>query len=275
MTPINDNAKYFLILFLTSIVSIVMITGIVMMISAPSSAEDLSFAEAINKAGRQRMLTQRITKNYCQIGLNVVPDKSRHELQEAINLFSSQLLELERFSSDTEVDMVLDKVKSHWSPYKDLALSVPSQENAKRLTEMDEELLYASERLVQMLENLSGNSTSRLVNTAGRQRMLSQRLTKFYMLQLWNQGSPAMISEIERVTNEFKGALDTLEQAPENTIAIREKLESAKLQWAWLNSSLNFSQDEYFPLITLDASEKMLQLMERVTEMYQEVSEAN
>jgi len=249
--------------------------GLVMTISVPSSAEDMSFAEAINKAGRQRMLTQRITKNYCQIGLNVVPDKSRHELEKAINLFSSQLLELERFSPDTEVDMVLDNVKPHWNSFKDLALSVPSQENAKRLTEMDEELLHASEHLVQMLENLSGVSTSRLVNIAGRQMMLSQRLTKFYMLRLWNQGSPAMNSEIERATNEFKGALDTLVQAPENTITIKEKLEAAKLQWAWFSSSLNFSQDEHFPLITLDASEKMLQIMERVTELYQNVSKNN
>ena len=246
-----------------------------MIMSVPSNAEDLSFAEAINKAGRQRMLTQRITKSYCQIGLDVVPEKSRHELEEAINLFSSQLLELERFSTDKEVDMVLDDVKSHWSSFKDLALSVPSQENVKRLTKMDEELLLASERLVQMLENLSGVPTSRLVNISGRQRMLSQRLTKFYMLQLWNQGSPAMSSEIEWATNEFRGALDTLIQAPENTIIIKEKLEAAKLQWAWLNSSLNFSTDEHFPLIILDASEKMLQLMERVTEMYQDVSEGN
>ena len=187
----------------------------------------------------------------------------------------AQLLELERFSTDTEVNMVLGNVKTHWNTFKDMAHSVPSQENVKRLTEMDEELLQASEHLVQMLENKSGESTSRLVNIAGRQRMLSQRLTKFYMLQLWNQGSPAMNSEIERATNEFKGALDTLVQAPENTIIIKEKLEAAKLQWAWFNSSLNFSLDEHFPLIILDASEKMLQLMERVTEMYQDISEGN
>jgi len=266
MTSIKDILICFLILPLT---------GLAMIMSESSSAEDLSFAEAINKAGRQRMLTQRITKNYCQIGLNVAPDISRRELEEAINLFSSQLLELERFSTDTEVDMVLDNVKSHWNSFKDLALSVPSQENAKRLTEMDEELLHVSEHVVQMLENLSGVSTSRLVNITGRQRMLSQRLTKFYMLQLWNQGSPSMNSEIERATNEFKGALVTLVQAPENTIIIKEKLEAATLQWAWMNSSLNFSQDEHFPLITLDASEKMLQLMDRVTELYQEVSESN
>jgi len=272
MTFIKDNVKSFLILLLTNIV---MITGIVMTVPVPSNAEGISFAEAINTAGRQRMLTQRITKSYCQIGLDVDPEKSRHDLEEAINLFSTQLLELDRFSTDTEVKMALENIKSQWISFKELALSLPSQENAKRLTEMDEKLLYASEHLVRLFVNLSGIQTSRLVDISGRQRMLSQRITKFYMLQLWNQGSPAMNSEMERATNEFKGALDTLVQAPENTLVIKEKLEAVKLQWSWLISSLNFSQNEHYPLIALDASEKMLQLMEGVTELYQEVSEYN
>ena len=72
-------------------------------------------------------------------------------------------------------------------------------------------------------------------------------------------------AEVNKIIDEIKAKAEE----------IKEKLEAAKLQWAWFNSSLNFSLDEHFPLIILDASEKKLQLMERVTEMYQDISEGN
>ena len=242
-------------------------------ISFPVDAGELTYAEAINKAGRQRMLTQRITKSYCQIGLDVYPEQSRQQLDDAIALFITQLQELKQFSSDQEIATALEGVESQWNTFRSLASSTPSQANVKRLTAMDEELLRASEHVVRLLEDRSGISTSQYVNISGRQRMLSQRLAKFYMLQSWNQGTPSMNSKIERTMSEFRGALDTLVQAHENTIAIKEKLDDARVQWMWLNSSLKFSQAEYFPLIVFDTSEKMLQIMERLTEMYQKVAE--
>jgi nitrate/nitrite-specific signal transduction histidine kinase len=242
-------------------------------ISFPVNAGELTYAEAINKAGRQRMLTQRITKSYCQIGLDVYPDQSRQQLEDAIALFAAQLKELKQFSSDQEIATALEKVESQWNTFRSLASSTPSQSNVIRLTEMDDGLLRASENVVRLLEDRSGVPTSRYVNISGRQRMLSQRLAKFYMMQSWNQGTPSMSSEIERAINEFGGALETLAQAHENTIAIKGKLDEARVQWMWLNSSLKFSQAEYFPLIVYDTSEKMLLIMEKVTEMYQKVTE--
>jgi len=234
-------------------------------------SEELTYAEAINKAGRQRMLTQRITNLYCQIGLDVAPKKSRQQLQDAINLFSSQLLALERFSTEQDVVEALNIIKSLWIPFKDLALTVPLQEKVNQLADMDEKLLMANEHLVQLLVNLSGHEVTRLVNISGRQRLLSQRLAKFYLLKSWGQGSHTINSEIERATNEFSGALDALIQAPENTLLIKEKLESAKSQWAWFNSSIYLSNDEYFPFIVVDTSEKLLNIMEKITNTYQKI----
>lgn len=259
----KDNMRIFLILF----------TALFVM-AAPYSAigEELTYADVINKAGRQRMLTQRITRIYCQIGLDIKTDMSRQQLQDSINLFSSQLRMLENFSKEEDIVEALKTIQSLWVPFKELATSNPVQANVKEMAIMDEKLLMASEHLVNLLVTHSGNAVTRLVNISGRQRMLSQRLAKFYLLKSWDHRSPTLNSEIERAKNEFSGALDALMQAPENTYSIKEKLEKSKLQWAWFNSSLSLSQDEYFPLIVVDASEKLLNIMEKITGMYQRIA---
>ena len=50
----------------------------------PASAQEASLAEAVNQAGYQRMLSQRIVKAYCQIGIGVMPDVSRVQLADAL-----------------------------------------------------------------------------------------------------------------------------------------------------------------------------------------------
>lgn len=65
-----------------------------LVITAAESAE-LSPAAAINKAGRQRMLTQRMIKAYCQAGLGVMPQQSREQIRNAVKLFDAQLRELD------------------------------------------------------------------------------------------------------------------------------------------------------------------------------------
>ena len=63
----TNNVPAFLILF---------IAVIIMTLPFSAMSEGLPYAEAINKADRQRMLTQRITNLYCQIGLDVTPENT-------------------------------------------------------------------------------------------------------------------------------------------------------------------------------------------------------
>ncbi len=257
--------------------SISNLTGVitlVLMMAQPAHADAgvLSYADAITKAGRQRMLTQRITKSWCQFGLDVKTERSRRQLHDAIDLFSSQLQVLKKFSLETEAAHVLDDIEALWIPFREQALAVPGRQAVKPLLELEGKLLSANERLVRTLVDQSENSVTSLVNISGRQRMLSQRLAKFYLLKAWGQSTASINAEIDRARNEFSGALEVLIEAPENTLAIKEKLEQAKLQWAWFSSSLNFSNEEYFPLIVVDASEKLLAIMEDITEKYQMIA---
>jgi len=237
--------------------------------ASPVYAIDLTYATAIDKAGRQRMLTQRIVKSYVQIGLGANAGLSRQQLEESVYLFETQLSELKRFSPNKEMCNALEQVEMLWRPFKKVASAPPDKSGAAQLNQMDEVLLNACEVVVSRLEDASGGDDyGHLVNISGRQRMLSQRLGMLYMLFSAGLGKPSMQNEMNRVRHEFRGALDTLTNATENTPRIKQKLAAVAQQWIWLESALDMQTDNYYPLIVADTSEKILRLMESITDLY-------
>jgi hypothetical protein len=131
-------------------------------------------------------------------------------------------------------------------------------------------VLSAAQRLTVALQDHAGTSFGRLVNISGRQRMLSQRLAKLYMVRAAGPDTPALRDEMESARNEFTGALAALQAAPENTPALRGELDSVALQWEWFQSALN--QDAglaSYRLVVADSSESILRSMETVTRLYE------
>lgn len=232
------------------------------------ASHELSIVRAIELAGHQRMLSQRITKSYLQVGLGAHADEARWKLLEAMETFEQQLAELQRSAPSANVSAALDRVAALWVPFQRSASGEPDKDTARRLGIMDEELLAACEEVTALLQDFSGKSVGRLVNMAGRQRMLSQRLAKFYLFQAAGLGRPSMDAEMDRVRNEFKGALMTLRAARQNPPIVVHNLEEAAQQFAWLESSLEMDTQHKYPLIVIDASEKILELMEEVTNAY-------
>ena len=74
------------------------------------AASALPMGDAIDKAGRQRMLTQRIVKSYCQMGQDVRYRVADKHLKGAIVLFEEQLAQLKAFNKEPETDRALQLV---------------------------------------------------------------------------------------------------------------------------------------------------------------------
>lgn len=242
----------------------------------PNKTEAMPVSVAINKAGRQRMLTQRIVKAYCQIGLGVQPDKAGQQLQEAVGLFEAQLAELKRAAPNAEIIGALARVEEYWLPFRQTATGPVNRENAKKLAALGEELLAATHRTTLLFESLSGTLTGRLVNVAGRERMLSQRLAKYYMLMQLGFKSPDMDRGLAKARDEFRAGLQELTAARQNTPVIREELELAKTQWVFFENAMNEGA-EMVDSATLarsaaTSSERILEQMERVTALYEKLS---
>ena len=73
---------------------------------APRSAAvpaRLTLGAAINKAGRQRMLSQRMAKAYAQMGLGLLPDRAFKIMNESMTLFDAHQTELAAFAPTADI----------------------------------------------------------------------------------------------------------------------------------------------------------------------------
>lgn len=244
----------------------------ILFIAWPASAEIGSLSEAINKAGRQRMLTQRMVKSYCMIGIDVQREVAEEQLNKSIALFDLQLKELNAYSDIEAINRSLDKVEALWIPFKKILQTPVSRENAQELLETNDELLRAANKVVLKLQDITGSSFGRLVNVSGRQRMLTQRLAKFYMLRSWQFNNAEIRSEVQQAKNEFKGALSELMSASENSAEISKALQKAAIEWDLFNHGLERNQHDLVPLIVAVSSEKLLLTMNQITGMYEHLS---
>ena len=68
-----------------------------------ASAQIADINSAINKAGRQRMLSQRMAKAYFQLGQTVDVERSQRVLDSSIALFDRQLVELKNYAPTPEI----------------------------------------------------------------------------------------------------------------------------------------------------------------------------
>ena len=235
----------------------------------------MTINSAINKAGRQRMLSQRIAKAYCQIGLNVLPAKSKQILQDSIKLFDAQLIELLEFSPTKEIRETYLQLQEEWKTYKAVATDLPTSKSAEIIALLNEKVLKIAHLGTVQLEQHAATSVGKLVNIAGRQRMLSQRLAKFYMLRAWGVEVQGQKKAMETAREEFVKGLADLSAAKETTDAIKRELELAKTQWVFFGNALGqLGSNTFEPVLAENvatSSERILQVMDRVTGMYQQL----
>ena len=236
--------------------------------AAPPIAPITSISEGIDKAGRQRMLTQRIVKCYAQKGQDIRYLVAAAELDDSVRVFERQLQQLKGFAQDAESQRLLTLIEQRWLALKQIAVGEVSRTQAEALRILAEQTLTTANQLVLLLEERSGSNQGHLVNLAGRQRMLTQRMANLYLLMAWGFEDPGYLADYKQAVREFEAALFELKTAGENTPEINQALQQVSSMWQMFKFSSRVDQGEYAPSLVTRLLDKILLRMNEVTGMY-------
>jgi hypothetical protein len=219
------------------------------------------------------MLIQRIAKLYSQIGLNVLPSIAVSQLAIANSRFENNLKALTTIVTDsTEATTGLNRLSEEWQRMKKAASTPISRDAAEALARHAEVALTAAENLTQLMVKQNKSATAQLINQAGRQRMLSQRIANYYLLRSWGVESAAVPKNLEASSNEMSAGLAQLTARKDNSAEIQLELEEVSQQWDWLKASLSVEGASSYRLIVSESADAILEATDRITRLYIENS---
>ena len=233
----------------------------------PAHAQ-LAVSTAINRTARFRALSQRIAKSYCQLHLRTLPTQAQSTLNAARQLVGAGFADLARVPWPAELAQQVADIRRQSDLLDSLLVVPPTRESVAAVAAQSERMLAASQLATQAFETFAKAGTARLVNTAGLQRALSQRLAKNYFLLAANLEGKHTRGEMQKDSADFRQALAQLAAAPVSTPAIRNELALGEAQWVFFDAALQRKADERGLETVATTSERLLEVMNRLTGLY-------
>jgi hypothetical protein len=191
-----------------------------------SAATIKEYAIVINLSGRQRMLTQKMSKEMLLVAKGIDADKNRASLKKTAALFDATLKGLIKgntamglpATTNKSTLKVLGKVKGLWGGFSGIVNGVVGggKVPVAKVAELNLPLLKMSNTAVRLYEKEAkksiGMSAGVVINLAGKQRMLTQKMSKNMLLVALNHRVSHCKSELKQTALLFdrtlKGLLD-------------------------------------------------------------------
>lgn len=258
-----------------SVVFRVFLSLLLLSLGGVAQAQVANINDAINKAGSLRYTAHRLGKIYIQLGMGVDVDRSKRVLDSAIGMYDRRVVELKNYAPTPEIKETYVALEKAWIGYKDLLVGAkPSQEGARKVVQVSDEVVAIANKATGQLAAYSGSAQGGLVNVSGRQRMLSQRLAKYSQAIAWGVAPAGAQSEINKDKAEFMQKLDELAAASINTPAIKDELALGRQQWMFFDGALSSRETEKktSSVNVATTSERILEVMDNVVGMYEKLS---
>jgi hypothetical protein len=209
--------------------------------AAPSLAAQRQAAVApalVNAATRLAMLGERMAKLHAQLGREILVTRSRRALGEAANEFDRGLREVAGAAPNAEIRENYLLLRRLWEEYRPAATHAPSAENARRLAERNEEVVWIASKGARLLHEQGRSRAGELVLAAGVVRSAAQRLAKLHFQRGWALPLSARGAEVKAAELELQRGLAELKAAPETGEELALELQGVENQFVFLKQAV-------------------------------------
>lgn len=218
-------------------------------------------AEAVNRAGQLRMLSQRLVALAAQRVARVDASRARAQHAEARRRVRDNVEHLSSSGLEDDDANALAAVRSAWTAFDEALAARPSTEMIALADVRAEALLQAADHLTRRLEAQGNARAMSIVNLCGSQRMRAQRLAKDALLAGLLPGVQRS-DRLQSTLDEFERVLREIEAAPLSSPDIRAALASARDHWLVLLRALRAADLQAL----VHASDNLLRELDRLTE---------
>jgi AmiR/NasT family two-component response regulator len=225
--------------------------------------------EAVNKAGQLRMLSQRIVRCCAQSLLDGESTDAARVMADSVARVENNFVFLRTAINTAGYADRMNRTQACWQEVAAIVVQPADPARVHMIDEKADIMLKNAEALTEFLESSGLAPSLHVLNIAGRQRMLSQRIAKLCFL-LALEPSGERVKQLRQSTAEFQAALDHLIVVPLSSRAINSTLQAVTEEWRRMKEALESLHD--FAVLNRVAaiSERLLETIDRLTAQYEQ-----
>lgn len=256
-------------------VAIFALSGISMAEEVKAPSTDVTViadtVKLIDMAGKQRMLSQRIAKDYLYAGKKIAPSKANKQLKNSLTELIESHKVLVKSINDPDIKNLLAFVEMSTEDFESTANEEFTLDNAQLVIDLSESMLEGSQYVVDSLKETVKIQESKIIGQSGKQRMLAQRIAKYYIAYQAGIKDKNTIDQMKEAVATFSESHAALMANAANTPEINRKLNEIDRLWKIVYKFYLNIEKGGLPLIVFNTTDNITKKMNQITGLYVEL----